>query len=112
MSDKIGSTIKGGFFIYRANPNKSARISEVVNGGGGEGGNEFSQDGEIVGMVVIKEYGEREYFAYSPINQADPNPGNLMTYFVDTAVPNPHDIDPTNVFDISVFKEFIQKIIS
>jgi hypothetical protein len=118
MTDK-GSTIKGGFFIYRAIPDKSLRVSELLNGaseGGSEGGNEgnpgFSQNGEIVGMVVIKEYGEREYFAYSPINQEDPNPGDLMTYFVDTTVPNPHDIDPTNVFDISVFEEFIQKIIS
>ena len=110
-----GSTIKGGFFIYRASPDKSARVSEVLNGAtetpsGQDKG--FSQDGEIVGMVVIKEYGEREYFAYSPINQEDPNPGDLMTYFVDTTVPNPHDIDPTNVFDISVFEEFIKSLIN
>ena len=108
-----GSTIKGGFFIYRTNPDKSARVSEVLNGAISSGQDKgFLQDGEIVGMVVIKKYGEREYFAYAPLNQADPNPGDLMTYFVDTTVPNPHDIDPTNVFDISVFEEFIQKIIS
>ena len=112
MTDK-GSTIKGGFFIYRANPDKSARVSEVLNGATSSGQDKgFSQDGEIVGMVVIKKYGEREYFAYAPLNPEDPNPGDLMTYFVDTTVPNPHDIDPTNVFDISVFEEFIQKIIS
>jgi hypothetical protein len=120
-NDIKGSTIEGGFFIYRANPDKSVRVSEVINEGGSEGtsgsagtsaSKGFSQDGEIVGMVVIKKYGEREYFAYSPINQSDPNPGNLITYFVDTSVPNPHDIDPTNVFDIMVFQEFIQKIIS
>ena len=114
-----GSTIKGGFFIYRANPDKSKRISELMNEGenssegSSEGSNsEFSQDGEVVGMVLIKKYGLREYFAYSPINQDDPNPGKLMTYFVDTTIPNPHDIDPTNVFDIMVFEDFIKKIIS
>ena len=117
MTEK-GSTIKGGFFIYRANPEKSVRISEVINQSSGtseskgESNGEFSQDGEIVGMVVIKKYGEREYFAYAPINQADPNPGDLMTYFVDTTVPNPHDIDPTNVFDISVFEAFIKSLVN
>jgi hypothetical protein len=108
MTEK-GSTIKGGFFIYRANPDKSSRVSELINDTTGQGA---GQDGEIVGMVLIKKYGEREYFAYSPLNQSDPNPGDLMTYFVDTTVPNPHDIDPTNVFDIMVFEDFIKKIIS
>jgi len=113
MTEK-GSTIKGGFFIYRANPQKSSRISELIDQteGNAQGKSGFSQDGEIVGMIVIKEYGERTFFAYSPINQLDPNPGNLMTYFVDTTVPNPHDIDPTNVFEIDVLEEFVQKIIS
>jgi hypothetical protein len=123
MTDN-NSIIKGGFFIYRANQDKSSRVSDLINETIGEtngetkgetkgqGEPEFSQTGEIVGMVVIKEYGNRTYFAYSPINQSDPNPGDLMTYFVDTTVPNPHDIDPTNVFDITVFEEFIQKMIS
>jgi hypothetical protein len=116
MTDN-GSTIKGGFFIYRANPDKSSRVSDVLTNVKDMDKEEgkikgFSQDGEIVGMVVIKKYGDREYFAYAPINQTDPNPGDLMTYFVDTTVPNPHDIDPTNVFDISVLEDFIQKIIS
>lgn len=104
------SEIKGGFFIYRAKPDGSSRVSSITKVENSENQG-FNQAGEIVGMVVIKKYGEREFFAYVPIDQNDPNPGNLMTNFVDTTVPNPHDIDPTNVFDMIVFEAFIKKII-
>jgi len=81
------SAIKGGFFIYRGSD-------------------------EIVGAVVIKEYGERQFFMYCPIDPANADYGmeTMLVQFADTTVPNPYDNNQTNVFDMAVFDKFIEKL--
>jgi hypothetical protein len=133
--ENLGVKIIGGFFIYRASPKNSELLSKLVSGGpvaapvqtggglseetasaegitGGDGsGMSFGQKGEITGMVLIKQYGERQYMGYAPV---DPKTGKLdkfMTYFSDTALDNAYDKNTTNVFDLGVLHLLINKMI-
>jgi hypothetical protein len=101
--------ILGGFFVYRANPSKSTKIAELIGSMESEYEMDiFGQKGEITGMVLIKQYGSRKFFAFSPIDPTNFKIDKLMTYF---AGGSEYDNNKTNVFDIGSLSKLIDKLI-
>ena len=103
--------ILGGFFVYRANPSKSTKITELIRSMDSESEYDrdiFGQKGEITGMVLIKQYGSRKFFAFSPIDPTNFKIDKLMTYF---AGGREYDNNKTNVFDIGSLPAVIDKLI-
>jgi len=106
-----GVKILGGFFVFRSNPIESKPISETLTETGDSIGKEFLQKGQIVGMVLIKQYGIRTYMGYSPIDPETKKMDSFMTYFSDTAADNAYDNNRTQVFDIDTLPYLINKMI-
>lgn len=139
-SNKPETQILGGFFIYRAKPStENPTFDEAVNdlspisrqegeedfeeeefgqGEEGEGEEYFGGDsssslqtGEIVGMVLIKQYGSRVYISYSPIDVEKEKIGDFMTKFADTRIGNEADNNRANVFEFDSIDKLIDKLI-
>lgn len=108
--EDVGVKILGGFFVFRGNPTKSKPISETLGKPGSSTGKDFLQKGEVVGMVLIKQYGTRTYMGYSPIDPASMKVDGFMTYFSDTHPENPYDNNRSQVFDIDTLPNLINKM--
>jgi len=127
-SEPTGSSILGGFFVYRARPTESKKIGEIgsvaadlvgvdatavesaaagdVKGGAGD----FAQKGEITGMVLIKESGDRQFFTYVPIDPTTYSVDKFMEYFKDTIANNAYDNNNEKVFDLEALGPLINQL--
>ena len=110
-TDNVGVKILGGFFVFRSNPTESAPISELITQPGSSTGTEFAQKGEIVGIVLLKQYGIRKFYGYSPIDPATFKLDQFITNFSNTNLNNPYDNNKTNVFDMDTLDVFMNKMI-
>ena len=126
-----GSKILGGFFVYRARPSlESKRIGELMpetantiegvasvitkgggGGGGGGGTSDFDQQGEITGMVLVKQSGDRQFMSYVSIDPTTNVVDKFMEYFKDTIFNNAYDNDIQKVFDIEALSTLVNKLI-
>lgn len=104
--------ILGGFFVFRSNPTESKPISDTLTETGDSSGKDFLQKGEVVGIVLIKQYGKRTYMGYSPIDSEQNKMGPFMTYFSDTSPNNNYDKNTTQVFDIDTLPYLMNKFIN
>jgi hypothetical protein len=159
QEEPTGSTILGGFFVYRARPTESKKVGEleskvadieetnvstdaatqvetekadvvgaekttanavsreVVEGeavvktleGGAAG--DFAQKGEITGMVLIKESGDRQFFTYVPIDSKTYSVDKFMEYFKDTIFNNSYDNNSEKVFDMKALGSIVNQLI-
>ena len=100
--------ILGGFFVFRSVPDKSEPVSGIVDSGSATS-KEFDQSGEIVGIVLIKQYGIRKFMGYSPIEQFKLDA--FITNFSSTSLNNAYDNNQTNVFEIDTMEQLINRLI-
>jgi hypothetical protein len=107
----LGVKIIGGFFVFRSDPSNSAPITEVITQEDSSSATDFSQKGEIIGIVLIKKYGTRTYMGYSQIDPTSFNLDAFITNFSGTDLKNPYDNNTTNVFDMDTLNELINKMI-
>lgn len=108
--DPLGVKILGGFFVFRNNPNESEPVSELSDPGSSTG-KEFSQKGEVIGIVLIKQYGIRKFMGYSPIDPATFKLDAFITNFSNTNMNNAYDNNKKNVFDMDTMDHLINKMI-
>jgi len=109
---EAGVKILGGFFVYRANPSKSEPLSKLVGQSGSSTEKDFAQVGEVTGMVLMKQFGDRKYMAYEPIDPATFKfEGSLMTYFSETTPDNKYDNNATNVFDLQTLDALLNRMV-
>jgi len=117
----IKSEILGGFFIFRASPSSKnldeAMMSSFAPVEGeetqkkqGEGG-DYSQKGELVGMVLIKQKGNRKFLGFVQIDPESNTVDKFMTNFVDTDLSNQLDNSKTNVFEYSFLDKLIERCV-
>lgn len=105
----------GGFFVYRAKPStESKRIQDILSSQtDGNKGSErkFAQQGEITGMVLIKQSGDRKFMTYSPIDPKTYTVDKFMEYFKDTMYNNKYDDNIEKVFELETLGTLINKLI-
>ena len=102
----------GGFFVYRAKPTTdSKRIETILTSQtkGPEG--QFAQQGEITGMVLIKQSGDRTFMTYAPIDPKEYTVDKFMEYFKDTMLNNKYDDNIEKVFEIETLGNLVNKLI-
>ena len=132
-SNKPETQILGGFFIYRVKPStENPTFDEAMNEtsptqefhqeeeyeGEGEGeelnlqfgGGSSLQTSEVVGIVLIKQYGTRVYLSYSPIDVEKEKIGDFMIKFADTSIGNQADNNRSNVFEFDSIDKLIEKL--
>ena len=103
--------VLGGFFVYRAKPtSESQRIESILssNPSGEEG---FAQKGEITGMVLVKQSGNRQFMTYAPIDPKTYTVDKFMEYFKDTMYNNKYDDNIEKVFELEAVGTLINKLI-
>jgi hypothetical protein len=129
------SEILGGFFIFRASPTSKnlddaiIEASKPENDEGNEddegnegnegdkeireggGGGDYSQKGELVGMVLIKQKGNRKFLGFVQIDPESNTVDKFMTNFVDTDLSNQLDNSKTNVFEYSFLDKLIERCV-
>jgi hypothetical protein len=104
--------VLGGFFVYRAKPTTdSKRIESILTSQteGPEG--QFAQQGEITGMVLIKQSGDRTFMTYAPIDPKEYTVDKFMEYFKDTMLNNKYDDNIEKVFEIETLGNLVNKLI-
>ena len=105
---KKKTIILGGFFIYRVNTSNSKNVSESIDQ---EPQDDYSQKGEITGMVLIKQNGDRRFMTYVSIDPKTNKVDDFMEPFKDTMIINESDYDTKRVFEIDSLKILIEKLI-
>jgi hypothetical protein len=106
-----GIKVLGGFFVYRAKPSTdSKRIGSILssNPSGEEG---FAQKGEITGMVLIKQAGDRRFMTYAPIDPSTYKVDKFMEYFKDTMLNNQYDDSVEKVFELEALGTLVNKLV-
>ena len=104
--------VLGGFFVYRAKPTSESKRIESILASQKEGPeDQFAQQGEITGMVLIKQSGDRTFMTYAPIEPKEYTVDKFMEYFKDTMLNNKYDDNIEKVFDIETLGNLVNKLI-
>jgi hypothetical protein len=117
MSNNIeeqGIKVLGGFFVYRAKPStESERIQTILEKKDDENPSaaQFAQKGEITGMVLVKQSGDRRFMTYAPIDPKTFVVDKFMEYFKDTMLNNKYDDNIEKVFEIEGLGTLVNKLI-
>ena len=102
----------GGFFVYRAKPTTDSKRIETILTSQTEGPEgQFAQQGEITGMVLIKQSGDRTFMTYAPIDPKEYTVDKFMEYFKDTMLNNKYDDNIEKVFEIETLGNLVNKLI-
>ena len=105
--------VLGGFFVYRAKPTTDSKRIEKILASQTEGPeDQFAQQGEITGMVLIKQSGDRTFMTYAPIDPKEYTVDKFMEYFKDTMLNNKYDDDNIEkVFELETLGTLVNKLI-
>jgi hypothetical protein len=104
--------VLGGFFVYRAKPTTDSKRIEKILASQTEGPeDQFAQQGEITGMVLIKQSGDRTFMTYAPIDPKEYTVDNFMEYFKDTMLNNKYDDHHEKVFELETLGNLVNKLI-
>lgn len=101
--------VLGGFFVYRAKPTIESKRIENIPQSKTEG--QFAQQGEITGMVLIKQSGDRTFMTYAPIDPKEYTVDKFMEYFKDTMLNNKYDDNIEKVFELETLGTLVNKLI-
>jgi flagellar biosynthesis GTPase FlhF len=102
----------GGFFVYRAKPTTdSKRIEKILDSQIEGPEDQFAQQGEITGMVLIKQSGDRTFMTYAPIDPKEYTVDKFMEYFKDTMLNNKYDDNIEKVFELETLGNLVNKLI-
>ena len=104
--------VLGGFFVYRAKPTTESKRIESILASQKEGPeDQFAQQGEITGMVLIKQSGDRTFMTYAPIDPKEYTVDKFMEYFKDTMLNNKYDDNIEKVFELESLGTLVNKLI-
>ena len=104
--------VLGGFFVYRAKPTTDSKRIEKILASQIEGPeDQFAQQGEITGMVLIKQSGDRTFMTYAPIDPKEYTVDKFMEYFKDTMLNNKYDDNIEKVFELEALGTLVNKLI-
>ena len=104
--------VLGGFFVYRAKPTTDSKRIESILASQKEGPeDQFAQQGEITGMVLIKQSGDRTFMTYAPIDPKEYTVDKFMEYFKDTMLNNKYDDNIEKVFELETLGTLVNKLI-
>lgn len=104
--------VLGGFFVYRAKPTSESKRIESILASQKEGPeDQFAQQGEITGMVLIKQSGDRTFMTYAPIDPKEYTVDKFMEYFKDTMLNNKYDDNIEKVFELETLGNLVNKLI-
>ena len=104
--------VLGGFFVYRAKPTTDSKRIETILTSQTEGPeDQFAQQGEITGMVLIKKSGDRTFMTYAPIDPKEYTVDKFMEYFKDTMLNNKYDDNIEKVFELEALGNLVNKLI-
>ena len=104
--------VLGGFFVYRAKPTTDSKRIESILTSQKEGPeDQFAQQGEITGMVLIKQSGDRTFMTYAPIDPKEYTVDKFMEYFKDTMLNNKYDDNIEKVFELETLGTLVNKLI-
>jgi hypothetical protein len=107
-----GIKVLGGFFVYRAKPSTESKSIEIILASKkGDSKNQFAQKGEITGMVLIKQSGERKFMTYAPIDPSTYKVDKFMEYFKDTMLNNQYDDSVEKVFELEALGTLVNKLV-